>query len=307
VNSRETKKILTFNTEEFLERFMQPDLKFQNIIKKDYGRFFIVRVQDMIKVSKLPVPPTRALSHTLIYLTKGEATMKVGSQCFLLRKNQCLFVPAGQVFSYDKYEVNEGFLCNFSDDIIIGKFGNNELVNEFEFLAVWGNPLVEVDEKRGRYIVQTLQRIFDDYTENGLNDVNIIQSYFVAFLHEINCVYQPLLKNAQPNSIAIINKFKELLFANIQSKHLVTDYASLLNVSPNHLNKVVKKNTGKSPTKWIDETIVLEAKVLLYQTNLCINEISAAIGIYDQSYFSRLFKKYEGITPLEFRKMIEMS
>jgi AraC family transcriptional regulator, transcriptional activator of pobA len=69
----------------------------------------------------------------------------------------------------------------------------------------------------------------------------------------------------------------------------------------------VKTITGKSPTKWIDDTLVLEAKVLLYQTKLTINEVAAEIGIYDQSYFSRLFKKYEGVTPFEFRKKIETS
>jgi AraC family transcriptional regulator, transcriptional activator of pobA len=81
----------------------------------------------------------------------------------------------------------------------------------------------------------------------------------------------------------------------------------MLNITPNHLNKLVKTITGKSPTKWIDDTLVLEAKVLLYQTSLTINEVASEIGIYDQSYFSRLFKKYEGITPLEFRKKIEKS
>ena len=69
----------------------------------------------------------------------------------------------------------------------------------------------------------------------------------------------------------------------------------------------MKSITEKSPTKWIDETLVLEAKVLLYQTELSINEVANEIGIEDQSYFSRLFKKYEQVTPLQFRKMIEIS
>ena len=81
----------------------------------------------------------------------------------------------------------------------------------------------------------------------------------------------------------------------------------MLNVTPNHLNKSIKSVTGKSPTKWIDETILLEAKYLLYQTNLTINEIAMQVGHYDQSYFSRIFKKHEGLTPIEYRKLIEKS
>ena len=307
MNLTDTKKIQTFNTEEFVERFMEPELKTNKVVKNDYGRFFIVRIQDMIKVSKVPVPPTRALSHIVMYLTAGEATMKVGSQLFIVKKNQCFFVPAGQVFSYDKYEVNEGFLCNFYDDTIIGKLTNNDLVKEFEFLAIWGNPLVVVDDQRDKYVKQTLERIYDEYTANELRNINIIQSYFIAFLHEINASYQTLLPHAQPNSIILTNNFKEFLFKFIREKHLVSDYASLLNISPNHLNKVVKATTGKSPSRWIDESIVLESKVLLYQTSLSINEVAAELGIYDQSYFSRLFKKLEGVSPVKFRQMIEIS
>lgn len=152
-----------------------------------------------------------------------------------------------------------------------------------------------------------LKRIFLDYSENGLKNADIIQSYLIALLCEVNRVYKPLSTSKQTTAVTLTNKFKELIFLNIKTKHLVRDYASLLHVTPNHLNKSIKTITGKSPTKWIDEALVLEAKVLLYQTNLTINEVASEIGIYDQSYFSRLFKKYEGITPLAFRNKIEKS
>lgn len=84
-------------------------------------------------------------------------------------------------------------------------------------------------------------------------------------------------------------------------------YARLLHITPNHLNKTVKQLTGKTPTRWIDETLVLEAKMLLYQTGLSIGQVAEDIGMQDPSYFSRMFKKYEGVTPLAFRKMMQMS
>lgn len=158
-----------------------------------------------------------------------------------------------------------------------------------------------------KYVHQLLERIFFDYAANGLKHIDILQSYFIALLCEINNVYAPLSNSNQLQATTITNKFKELLFNNIRSKHLVADYAELLHITPNHLNKTIRQITGKSPTKWIDETLILEAKVLLHQTDFAINEIAAEIGISDPSYFSRLFKKYVGITPLVFRKMIEMS
>ncbi len=286
---------------------MQPDPRLKQIIKQDYGRFFIVNVQDLIKISKLPVPPTRATTHTIIFLTAGVATMKIGFHQVEIHKNECLVVPAGQVFGYDKYEVNKGFICNFDNDFLLGKIGSNDLLKEFEYLNIWGNPIIKLNSKQAKNLKQVLQRVFDEYTENGLKNTTMIQSYFIAGLCELQSVYEPLSNNKSKTAITLTNRFKELLQKYITTKHLVTDYASMLNVSPNHLNKSIKEITQKPVTKWIDETLVLEAKVLLFQTNNSINEIATELGIYDPSYFSRLFKKYEGVSPLEYRKMIEKS
>lgn len=261
----------------------------------------------MIRLIKLPVPPARAITHTLIYLTEGEAVMRIGYETFKIFKDECLVVPAGQVFSFDYPDINKGYLCNFHNDIVIGKFAKNDLLKDFEFLSVWGNPKIGLDNQTSGYIKQLLKRIYLDYSVNGLKNLDIIQSYLIALLCEIKRIYKPLSNSRKTSSVTITNNFKELLFSTIKTKHLVTDYASLLHISPNHLNKSVKAITGKSPAKWIGEALVLEAKVLLYQTDLTINGIAAEIGIYDQSYFSRLFKKYEGLTPLEFRKRIEKS
>jgi AraC family transcriptional regulator, transcriptional activator of pobA len=277
------------------------------LLKLDFSKFFIVKVEDMIRQIKLPVPPNRATTHTFIYLTSGNANMNIGSSSFNISKDECLIVPAGQVFSFNKLDVNTGFLCNFHNDIIIGKFGNGHLLKDFEFLSVYGNPHIRLDKQTSKQVLQLLQRIYADYSASGLKNIDIIQSYFIALLCELNLIYKPLSNSKQISAINITNKFKQLLFSNIRQKHLVADYAAMMNITPNHLNKAVKAITSRSPTKWIAETLVLEAKVLLYQTTHSINEIASGIGIYDQSYFSRLFKKYEGITPLEFRKWIEKS
>jgi AraC-like DNA-binding protein len=216
-------------------------------------------------------------------------------------------VPAGQVFSIGNVDPDsgKGYLCSIQNDSIVGKYAKSEILKDFEFLQVWGNPRIRLGEETSLFVKRLFERIFADYTENGLGNPDILQPYLVALLCEINRVYIPLSTGKYTSAVGITNRFRELLFRHVTTRHLVTEYASLLNISPNHLNKSVKAITGKSPTKWIDEAIVLEAKVLLYQSNLSIGEIAAAIGLYDPSYFSRLFRKFEGVSPLQFRKRIE--
>ncbi|HEY8896917.1 MAG TPA: AraC family transcriptional regulator [Niastella sp.] len=299
--------INTYNTEMFRQRFIQQGQKSDTIMKPGFAKFFIVKVEDMIRMIKLPVPPVRTTSHTLIFLTDGEAIMTIGSETWKIVKNECLVVPAGQVFSFDHVDINKGYLCNFHNDFIAGRFGKKDLFKHFEFLNAWGNHRISTDDPIAGYIQHLFQRIYLDYSQNGLQHLNIIHSNLIALLCELENVYQPFSDSKHTKAVTLTNRFKELLFANIKTKQLVSDYASLLHITPNHLNKAVKQITGKSPSRWINEMLVVEAKMLLNQTNLSINEVAGEIGIFDASYFSRLFKKYEGVTPLAFRKMIEKS
>ncbi|WP_337044118.1 AraC family transcriptional regulator [Emticicia sp. 17c] len=296
--------IKTYNAETYRNRFIKSGNKTETVLKSGFDKFFIVRVEDMIRLMKLPVPPAKTLTHTFIYLTEGEAIMKIGSETYRIVKDECLVVAAGQVFSFDNLDINKGYLFNFHDDFIIGRLAKKDLLKDFEFLRVWGNPKITLGRQISGFVEQLLERLLRDYSDNGLKNTDLLQSYLLALLSEINLIDKATARPSSIKTMGISNRFRELLFSHIRTKHLVSDYASLLNITANHLNKSVKAATGKSPTKWIDETIVLEAKVLLYQSNLSISEIAAEVGLLDQSYFSRLFKKYEGISPSEFRKAI---
>ncbi|MFT3705425.1 MAG: helix-turn-helix domain-containing protein [Agriterribacter sp.] len=301
-----TAKIKTHSTETFRDSYIEPASHLNNLLKPGFGKFFIVPVEELIRLIKLPVPPIRSTTHTIIYLTEGEATITVGNEFYKVHKNECLVVPAGQLYSFTKHDINKGYLCNFHSEMFTA-IGKNMLLKTFEFLNVWGNPHTILPAEISIFVKQLFNRMLMEYSKNGLAHSELLQSYLIAFFNELNIAYKPLYNNKQPASLQLTNTFRQLLLKHIKNKHLVSEYAALMNISPNHLNKTIKNVTGKSPTKWIDDTIISEAKVLLYQTDFPIGEIAAEIGILDPSYFTRLFKKQEGITPLQFRKMIEMS
>ena len=284
---------------------MEQNQRLNTILKPDFDKFFIVRVEDLIRLMKLPVPPGRVTNHTFIYLTDGEAIMRIGSESYRIVKDECLVVAAGQVFSFDNVDINKGYLFNFHEEIFIGSICRSDVLREFEFLKVSGNPKITLNDEISGFIKQLLDRLLIDYQTNGLQNREIIQSYLLSLLFEVNGVYSKSTLVPHSKSVDISNQFRELLFMHIKTKHLVSEYAEILNITANLLNKSVKMATGKSPTKWIDEAIMLEAKVLLYQSNLSISEIASEVGFFDQSYFSRLFKKREKTTPLQYRKMIE--
>ncbi len=306
MRSKQPAAINTYDTEKFRARYMKHGAKLDSMLKAGIAEFFIVQVQDLIRLIKLPVPPVRSVGYTFIYLTHGDATMTIGSDTYTIYKNECLFVPAGQVYSFKTLDINKGYLCHVSPGFTTGTFGVAHPEKEFDFLNVWGNPCVKLNSQSAAHVQQLLKHLYNNYTRHGLNNRALLQTNFNAVLCEINLAYQPPANNnQQAQPVALSNQFKKLLTDNARTIHRVADYAALLHVTPNHLNKVVKKVTGKSPTVWIDEVRMLEAKVLLYQTGNTIAQVAAAIGIDDASYFARVFKKHEGVTPAQYRQGIE--
>jgi len=79
-------------------------------------------------------------------------------------------------------------------------------------------------------------------------------------------------------------------------------YADKLNVTANYLNKICKREVGKTAGDMIRKRIIIEAQRYLHYTNLTINEIAFDLGFENASYFITFFKKQTYFTPEQFRK-----
>jgi AraC family transcriptional activator of pobA len=262
-------------------------------------QFFIVRVEDMYRHLRGPVPAVRAAAHTALFITTGEARMAVGYDQYVVHPHELLLVPAGQVYSFWPHDVNTGYLCHFHPELL-GRGGTPEP----EFLTGWGYPLLHFEAGAASFVQQLLQRMLAVYEAQGLAALAVLLPHLASLLAEATQAYGPRPGAAPSAAATLTQAFKTLLSRHIRHAHRVTAYADLLHVTPNHLNKAVKAVTGKSPTTWIDEALVLEAKALLFQTTLPVAEVAALVGVHDPSYFSRLFKKLEGHSPSALRQQL---
>lgn len=140
--------------------------------------------------------------------------------------------------------------------------------------------------------------LFNIEPENDLEEAAIMNSAFyqVISLH---------LGNIQPsvsvNSIA--KKIKRFINGNYYNDISIDSIAQSLNYSRNYLYTLFKNNYGTSPQAYLLNLRIQKAKELLTnEQNLSINEIAHAIGYKDPLYFSRVFHKKTGVTPLEYKK-----
>ncbi|WP_409345930.1 helix-turn-helix domain-containing protein [Paenibacillus sp. MBLB4367] len=79
--------------------------------------------------------------------------------------------------------------------------------------------------------------------------------------------------------------------------------ADEIGLSPKYVSRIFKETTGSTITDTISLIRMAKAKELLAQTDLKINEIADRIGIFSRTTFLRMFKKHEGVSPMEYRKL----
>ena len=77
-----------------------------------------------------------------------------------------------------------------------------------------------------------------------------------------------------------------------------------VDISPYYFSKLFKQETGGNFIEYLTEVRLRNARELLKDSGLSIKEICAESGYSDPNYFSRIFKKYEGVTPSEFRERL---
>ena len=79
------------------------------------------------------------------------------------------------------------------------------------------------------------------------------------------------------------------------------DMAQTAGITEQHLCRLFKKNFQMRPMEYLAKVRIQHAKEMLVYSEKNISEIARAAGFPDNSYFSALFKKYEGTTPGEYR------
>ncbi|MFR4341964.1 MAG: helix-turn-helix domain-containing protein, partial [Gemmiger formicilis] len=89
---------------------------------------------------------------------------------------------------------------------------------------------------------------------------------------------------------------------NYNEKISIEDYAASLHMSTTWFIRNFKQQVGTSPVQYILSLRMVNAQSLLEQTNYSVGEIAAIVGYDNPLYFSRVFHKEMGVSPMQYRK-----
>ncbi len=265
--------------------------------------FHINKIEEYRDKILFPLPPHRKQVYDFLFLTKGTTRRSKALNPYQIGENTFFFLPAYQITNHDfMSEDTEGYYCHFNFDVFTNHLPQHNILRDFPFLQFIGNPIVHIDEATKPFLLNILQRLEVEYKKERLENFDIITVYLLALFTELKRFYTPSVSAKKNTALMITQNFKDALSRHIYEKQKVIEYADMLAVSPNHLNKCVKSATGQSAQDLLNDMILLEAKVLLKQTDMQINEIAYKLSQQNHSDFSRFFKSKTGMTPKEYKQ-----
>ncbi|MBR3450603.1 MAG: AraC family transcriptional regulator [Bacteroidales bacterium] len=232
------------------------------------------------------IPETVLPFFSFAYLTDGEMLIEIEGKPYLCQTGQVLIIPRNVPFRVLHFNRNTGFECGFSLRVLKDV--------SYECLHSPQPVLQSFTPEDASFTAALLEVIYKSYQQK---DYFVTASALDLFL----CRIKP--RKDHPDN-AIVSRFLELVFDRNEKPGKVSTYASSLCITPNYLNRLVRAHTGHSAMDWIEISRLNLAKSLLKQNQLQVSEIASAVGIDDQSYFTRFFKKSEGITPTQYRDQI---
>ena len=300
---RSTKDIPNYTHTEFRDRFTQKEI----FPSGGDESFRIYRIRDVIRYLKFPLPLQRSNYFEILYISSGaQSSRHCGLKKYDIKPGQLFFKAAGQISSGDIYDANiEGYFCLLEGDFFSKNGVSNTMISSFSFFKYGYRPLVDLtatEKDKFDQLFHTLHAI-----RAGSNNKQLLAAYVNVLLLEAGILHQKqeniasLANTSSPEQLT--SRFLDLINEHYLKKQQVNEYAEMLHVTPNYLNKAVKEVAGKTALEQIHEMLILEAKILLKQSEMNVSEIADYLNFENPSYFTRLFKKRTGHTPLDYRKM----
>jgi AraC family transcriptional activator of pobA len=239
---------------------------------------------------------------TILWFRADHNEFIIDGQTYSFSKNQIIFLTEFHKVTVKKkgetnyLRFNRPFYCVIDHDTEVSCkgilfFGSSQL------------PIIQLPDEEIEHL-ETLWKMFAiEMKSKDHPQIGMLQMMLERYLILCTRLYK-LQKHFhnKKNDSDVIREFNFLVEQHFKTKHKVTEYADLLNKSSKTISNIFSKISPKSPLKCIQESIMLEAKRLLYYTDKPIKEIAYEIGYEDIQTFSRFFKNQEGISPSEYKE-----
>jgi len=252
--------------------------------------------------------------YSIMFKNYCKNTIKYGRKTIDFQDGNLICIAPNQVIEIDNEEEERenkmGWGLFFHPDLIRSTT-LNEKIKSYSFFQYDVSEALHLSDKEKNILFECVLKIQHELQENiDVHSEQIIVSTIELLLSYCLRFYGRQLITRSQNNKSIVSQIENLLnlyFANnkINEQGLpsVKYLADKVHLSPSYLSDLLKKETGKNAQEHIHFYLIEEAKNLLLNSEMNINEIAYGLGFEYPQYFNKLFKKKTGSTPMEYRNL----
>ena len=215
-----------------------------------------------------------------------------------------VFQSPGLLYSFSRDDSASGYLIYFKKECL--SFFKPEFEKEFPFFDLLHTNFFRLNQSRFNEFAPHFEEVFRAYENTGDQKHTIAALKLLALLYQLKefaTAFSQWEQGFGTPQQALLKKFIQLVNNYYLEKRTIEEYADLLFITPNHLSQSVKAASGKNALTFINERIMTEARSLILYTDYDMAQIAWQLNFSDPANFGKFFKRHEGTTPLEFRRV----
>jgi len=248
--------------------------------------------------------PHRHNFYHMVLFTKGAGSQTIDFENFPVKPFLIYFMIPGQVHSWTFEGGVDGYIINFSASFFQSFLANHDYLNQLPFFSgIAQDCVLNLPKELQQKSVSIFEELLSETQSKKPLTNDLIRSLMLQLFIHIARLSDNLQQSVAPSyNYILLKNFQRLIEQNYTRLKLPKEYAELLYITPNHLNALCNDLLGLSAGEVIRNRVILEAKRMLVNQALSVQQIADQLNFADNSYFTKFFKKQAGVTPEEFRK-----
>lgn len=236
--------------------------------------------------------------NSLHFVQDGRGVIKLGDKEFRLKAGMCFLLYAGVEYEYypDKSNPWKYDWIDFSGE------GIDTLLSKCGFSIE--QPYVQC--KDVKYFTTEFNELYKINSAHFTNDICVVAQVFRILSGLISC--NDTKDDTQQRRAERFWRIRDcVMYMNscIDSDLTLQDIAKANHISVSYMMAIWAKEVGMTPMDYLHRFRISEACIFLKRETSKVKDIAKRVGYADEKYFMRVFKKYKGVTPLEYRKHAE--
>lgn len=245
-----------------------------------------------------------------IMMFREDAVFSVDFTEYEVKGNTILFLSPYQHFQWLGQGETDIACLDFHGDFYCIAYHQKEVAcNGLLFNNVYLFPHINVNVTVYEEITLLFKKIEREKTAGHEFSTAVLTAYLQLILALCSKEKNILLTSTQLEDVKSddLSRFQELLESSFLKEKTPAFYAAELHLSVSTFSKRIKKQFGKTPSRLIQDRIVLESKKKLHLSRKSVKEIAYELNFKDEFYFSRYFKNSVGVSPLHYREKVGIS